>query len=140
MSRLPRPYIPLSVRADVAVKQATANGMRADADFFALSCREQIRQCLQYLFGSEPVHLDHNPALENRQKLYHNGVHVAYSPPANDPEYLIYRTKHDHHIKTNVRGDGAQYPDRVLAKRERRRARKKRKYRWASRPLRSKHK
>jgi hypothetical protein len=95
----------------------------------------QLARLALYLGAAlfEPLHLDHNPALENRRKVVRKGVHVDYDPPANDPAFLIYRTKHDHHIKTNVRGDGAQYSDRVLAKRERRRTKGKRK----SRPLKS---
>jgi hypothetical protein len=38
---------------------------------------------------------------------------------------LLYREKHAHHIKTNVHGDGAQHPDRVLIRRERQRTKKK---------------
>lgn len=79
-------------------------------------------------FGCEvkDLRLDHNPALATRMKRSHfNGKKwiAFYSPDANDPNYLVYREKHDHHIKTNVRGDGAQHPDRVLIKRERRRQR-----------------
>jgi hypothetical protein len=69
------------------------------------------------------LHLDHDPALGARQKLVKGGVHVGYFPDANDPEFLIYREKHAHFIKTNVRGIGAQHPDRVLIKKERKRSR-----------------
>ncbi len=68
----------------------------------------------------EDLRLDHDPALGARRKVFRNGVHVGYVPDANDPEHLIYREKHAHHIKTNVRGDGAQHPDRVLIKKNRR--------------------
>ena len=46
---------------------------------------------------------------------------TLYSPDANDPEHLVYRTAHAHLIKTNVRGEHGQHPDRVLIKKERRR-------------------
>ena len=66
------------------------------------------------------LRLDHDPALGARRKVFRKGEHVGYVPDANDPEHLIYREKHAHHIKTNVRGDGAQHPDRVLIKKNRR--------------------
>lgn len=86
------------------------------------------------------LRLDHDPALAIRKKLYltPNGGHVwtfeilkegevvRYEPDANDPAHLRYRphaAQHagSHHVKTNIRGDGAQHPDRVLIKRLRKR-------------------
>lgn len=96
------------------------------------------------------LRLDHNPALENRMKRTVPKIsrvggqrvikHIAiYSPDANDPEHLIYRTLHAHHIKTHVRGDGAQFSDTALAKRERRRKKVKVKHQWPKgRKIRSK--
>jgi len=77
--------------------------------------------------------LDHDPALATRRKKG-EGRKTVYIPDANDPEFLIYREKHAHHIKTNIKGDGAQYPDRVLIKRARgNRVKPKRK--WPTRPF-----
>lgn len=70
------------------------------------------------------LHLDHEPALENRQR-YADVTGIHYDPDANDPNHLVYRTVHEHYIKTHVRGDGAQFSDTALAKRERRRQKKK---------------
>lgn len=71
------------------------------------------------------LRLDHNPALGLRKKIMGlvNGerVIVGYIPHEHSVADLEYRSDHGHHIKTNVRGDGAQYSDTVLMKRERRR-------------------
>jgi hypothetical protein len=90
------------------------------------------------LLGCEvtELQLDHDPALENRP---FNKRTQKYKPDANDPNYLIYREKHAHHIKTNVRGDGAQLSDAAQARKRKRSERKKtkRKTVWPTRPLRS---
>ena len=75
---------------------------------------------IRFLFGDQVVHLDHHPALAAREKVFRNGEHVGYIPAANDPDYLLYREEAEHRLKTNVRGDGAQHPDRVLIKKQRR--------------------
>lgn len=132
MPRLLRPYIPLDVRIRVLARQL---GDMWPDDIVRISTRKRMLtkvlalklDKLASLLGchdAKGLHLDHDPALENREKVFRRGAHVGYRPDANDPEFLIYREKHAHHIKTNVRGDGAQYPDRVLAKRERRRRKK----------------
>lgn len=123
MAKLLRPYIPISVRVQVAERMAGLKCMDPSQSV-------QLRSLLQLMFYDETVHLDHDPALENRKKIYRKGVHVEYDPPANHPDFLIYRTKQDHQIKTNVRGDGAQYSDRALAARERRRKKPRKKYNW----------
>ena len=143
MPRLHRPNIPLSVRCRVAMRQlgelwpdealkAHEGGLGAFLDRLLFKLAE--------LLGCEVAdfRLDHDPALATRRRKG-EGKKTRYFPDANDPEFLIYREKHAHHIKTNVRGDGAQYPDRVLIKRAKNKRRKvrKRKARWASRPLRS---
>jgi hypothetical protein len=83
------------------------------------------------------LRLDHDPALCNReQRVYWRGDDVQgmnrivlYTPAANDPEHLIYRSHADHDIKTRVRGDGAQHSDlalrRIAKRRERKEARGK---------------
>jgi hypothetical protein len=88
--------------------------------------------------GIKDLRLDHDPALATREQTG-EGKDTVYHPGANNPAFLIYREKHAHHIKTNVRGDGAQFPDRVLITRERRRRKGKRakpKRKWPSRPFR----
>jgi len=46
-----------------------------------------------------------------------------YHPDANDPQYLIYRSAANHDIKTRVRGDGAQFSDLALIRRQKKRDR-----------------
>lgn len=108
-----RPHIPFKARCKVAIRQ-----LGADADdllcFFEndrLTHSTLLVLLLHRLarkLGCErnELHLDHNPALALRQKTKRGWI-----PDANDPEFLIYRDKHSHHIKTNVRGDGAQRSD-----------------------------
>src|SRR5260221_6888070 len=128
MPRLPRPRIPLKIRLIVALRQIGEPNPEAKAEH-AAGCqmlKKLLDQVLMILAAKlecsvDDLRLDHDPALENRRKVFRKGVHVDYIPPANSPDDLIYREKHAHHIKTNVRGDGAQYADNVIAKRERRR-------------------
>lgn len=77
------------------------------------------------------LHLDHDPALENRRQLFRNPGSTTphgYVPDANDPNFLLYRIGgfrgSDHDIKTRVRGERGQFADNVIAKRARRRAKK----------------
>lgn len=145
MPRLPRPHIPLVVKCYVASRQL---GHSRDATTASIEATSNKRKLLSgllaqlaELLGCEPkdLRLDHDPALAIRHRVERDGRIVGYIPDANNPDFLIYRTKTEHHIKTNVRGDGAQFPDRVLIKRERRRRKgpqngdKKRK--WGSRPF-----
>lgn len=92
------------------------------------------------------LHLDHDPALGSREKVFRKGVHVGYKPDANDPEHLYYREATAHRLKTNVRGEHGQHPDRVLIKKQRRleRGPKPKKggrirqlIKWPKRPLKS---
>jgi len=114
--RLPRPYIPYDVRVQVAARQIIEAGLTwaTDATLDALPESKKLHALLLILFCDDEMghlHLDHDPALVNRKKIYRNGAHVDYDPPANDPRYLVYRTRQDHDIKTRVRGDGAQRSD-----------------------------
>jgi hypothetical protein len=164
MARLYRPSIPVEVKCRVALRQlgemfidavieadrprpgdAYMKGIKAFVPRRGLGVllAEKLAVLAELLNCKiEDLRLDHNPALGARQRRG-EGKHTVYMPVANDPEYLIYREKHAHHIKTNIRGDGAQHPDRVLIKRERRRTSKnsakvkKPKRKWGSRPLRS---
>jgi hypothetical protein len=131
MPRLYRPSIPVEVKCRAALRQlgelwideaigANHGGMGAFLDRLLFKMAELLNCEVKGL------RLDHNPALATRERKG-EGKNTIYKPDANDPEFLIYREKHAHHIKTNVRGDGAQYPDRVLIKRARKQKRKPRK-------------
>jgi len=72
---------------------------------------------LKLLFANQPFQLDHDPALVNRE---FNKRNHRYTPDANDPVYLVYRTKDAHDIKTRVRGDGAQHSDLGLRRKMKR--------------------
>jgi hypothetical protein len=131
MTKRIRPYIPLAVRVAVAHRQLAASGIWTSAHLAAMRNSPaplgfQLLRALTMLFGTEPgtPHLDHNPALRTRTFNPRTG---RYTPDANDADYLIYRTAAEHRIKTLVRGDGAQHPDRVLINKERRRGKPKRK-------------
>ena len=136
MARLPRRHIPLSVRCEVAERQLRSRGFdpRQFADVSPLS--ERLAFLLTALFEGRDCQLDHEPALVNRKQIRDvDGVLLRYEPDEHDPAHLMYREKHDHLIKTTVRGDHGQFSDMVLAKRERRRAKKaagklKRKTKW----------
>ncbi len=103
-----RPYIPLAVRVKVAERQLVYSGRSSSrfVKYFPLGRR--LKSLLQDLFGDEKAHLDHYPALVLRD---YDIILKRYNPDANDPDYLIYRTVHSHHIKTNVHGEGAQRSD-----------------------------
>jgi hypothetical protein len=143
--RLPRPYIPLAVRASVARRQFREKLPNT----FALKCAHydtlpaarRLRLFLHYVFFEKPCHLDHDPPLAARKKVfYSNGEFAGYDPPANDPDFLVYRAREDHRVKTYVRGEHGQYSDTVLIKRDRKREKKAgkvRKYRWPKRKLKS---
>ncbi len=141
MAKLPRPHIPLNVRCIIAMRQLGETCEVRDRSWSRLLADLLFR--LSSKLGCEPkeLRLDHDPPLAVRKIVYSmTGQFVRYIPDANDPDHLIYRTAHNHHIKTNVRGDGAQFPDRVLIKRERRRRKgstKKPGAKIKSRPLKS---
>ncbi len=135
MPRLYRPHIPLEVRCRVAERQLSRYGLtiewRVDEKGLKPSSGERLSTLLKVLAAAlhcevEDLRLDHDPALATRMKRSMPSGITAYSPDANSPDHLIYREKHAHHIKTNVRGDHGQHPDRVLIKRERKRQRDKR--------------
>lgn len=133
MKNRPRPTIPLAVRVQVADRQCRRHGISplsptSTAAAIPRRLSDRLAFALHSLFGDERPHLDHDPPL--RVRAYNprvKDVAARYTPNANDPNHLIYRTAHEHRIKTNVRGDGAQHPDRVLINRERDRERNKRK-------------
>ena len=142
MARLPRPHIPVEVKLRVAlaglgeifineVIEQHKGGLQAFLE------QTLIQLAAFLLCAPGDLDLDHNPPLAARERILNNGEIVGYKPDANDPDFLRYRERRAHKIKTNVRGDGAQYPDRVLIKRrrkhERRDGRVKRKREWAKR-------
>jgi hypothetical protein len=118
--KLPRPYIPLEVRLQVAIRQATLAGLW----FHTLPKNRRFNRAdkldiiLAYLFGFPPnVNLDHDPSLCNRKFNPRTG---KYSPDANDPDYLIYRRAEDHRTKTIVRGEHGQHSDLGLRRKNKR--------------------
>jgi hypothetical protein len=83
-----RPYIPLPIRLEAAL--------------------------LQLGLDQKTAELDHDPALELRERVYvwrydrtmlsdHGGQYYTV-PDANDPKYLVWRSKADHARKTNGPG------------------------------------
>lgn len=142
MSRLPRPNVPTAVELAVVLRQngddaATVKATVArskksrrlsadrDANLFVLACT------LACPVAS--LDLDHDPALENREKLVEmpdgrrrrvviapkGAVVLRYFPDANDPEHLFYRPREHEHggshkVKTLVRGDHGQHSDLAL--------------------------
>lgn len=130
MSRLLRPNPPLAVRLTVALRQLGKMEVFAIPVYVEhvrhtrrLGVRlSQTLDSLAHKIGCprDQLRLDHDPALENRLKLFVRDFHVDYNPLANDPEYLFYRPHGpefigSHLIKTNVHGDHGQHSDRAMA-------------------------
>lgn len=110
----PRPHIPLSVRAEVAERQL-------GACLLSGKLAERLAWALKQLFGGELFHLDHDPPLAARRKVFDRaGAFVDYDPPANSAPHLIYRTVETHRVKTYVRGEHGQLSDRMLINRAKR--------------------
>jgi len=116
--KLPRPYIPIPIRIKVARRQL--RGFGASDALMTRAHGERPEVYLDRLLTGlslyfenlfRPLQLDHDPALCNRKFSPRTG---KYKPDANDPRFLIYRTKLDHDFKTRVRGDGAQLSDLAL--------------------------
>lgn len=112
--RRSRPYIPLAIKLAVAERQAIMAPMPG------ANKRDRLQGILAMLFGSKEVQLDHTIALVNRKFNPRTG---RYTPDANNPDFLVWRTKEDHDIKTRVRGDGAQHSDLALRRKSKRIAR-----------------
>lgn len=134
--KLLRPYIPLKVRVEVAFRQMFLKDMAGlvDARLRARPDRERLDEAIHALFGKARVHLDHCPPLMLRERR-RDGTYV---PDANDPEFLVYRSKEDHRTKTFVRGDGAQRSDmgqRRYLKKVAANRKPKRKHKWPKRKL-----
>ena len=165
MARIPRPYIPIETRCRVVLRQLgemfrdqvikAYKPQPGDAYLKGIGVvitRRGLKVLLQEKLAIlaetmncqvSDFNLDHDPPLAAREKKWRNGQIVGYIPDANDPEHLFYRPhgpqfEGSHLIKTNVRGDRGQYPDRVLIKRQQRREMGKRptpKRKWPSRPF-----
>lgn len=125
--RLPRPHIPIEIRCLVAARQIGCS--KPTAKNLGAVLREILLPILAHHWECKvaDLRLDHEPALALRDKIYKNGRHVDYDPPAASADHLMYRTKQQHDIKTRIRGDGAQFSDLALIRREKRRASKLRK-------------
>lgn len=124
--RLPRPHIPIAVRCRVAMRQLGLDEieiiyqLEANARMFG-ALHEHLMLNLAGRMNCDVAdfQLDHDPALENRELRWvrRKGKRVqVYTPDANDPDCLIYRTSEDHYFKTHVRGTGAQRSDTAEAK------------------------
>lgn len=137
MARLYRPHIPLSVRVKVAERQAAAKPNEGWRFYVATGWNpkmhfgKRLKVLLEVLAQQfrctvANLRLDHDPALGARPKHRRGlGKKTYYVPDANDPDHLFYRPHGpefdgSHLIKTNVRGDHGQHPDRVLIKKQRR--------------------
>lgn len=145
MARLYRPTIPIEIKCRVALRQLgeievdnvlEANRPSRGGTSMAGTgspgrslgrLHERLMGELAEMLGCsvEDLRLDHDPPLAARpQERRGLGRKVYYVPDANDPEHLFYRPHGPEHagshlIKTNVRGDRGQHPDRVLIKRAR---------------------
>lgn len=134
MPKLYRPHIPLSVRCKVAERQLREAFLPLEPSLDDVPTKPLARrlrlllEALVVLKGCEvsDLRLDHDPPLGGRPR-HRRGLNprTFYTPDANDPDHLFYRPhgpEHEgsHLIKTNVRGDHGQHPDRVLIKKQRR--------------------
>jgi hypothetical protein len=132
MGRLFRPHVPLSVRCNVAERQlreyTAYYGYAVAGKKTAGNRLRAMLPLLAQVFGCEvsELRLDHDPPLAARPRNSQGlGLKSRYEPDANDPDYLFYRphgAQHagSHDVKTRIRGDHGQHPDRVLIKKARR--------------------
>ncbi len=135
--RLPRPYVPLSIRLQVAAQQARELWALEPAQIkeilgYRWTLSAKLEALLVFTFANKPVELDHEPALAHRAFNPRTG---KYTPDANDPAYLVWRLANDHYRKTYQRGDGARRSDasqsRYLKRIE---AKRKAKHKFKPRP------
>lgn len=137
--KLPRPYIPLRVRVQVAVRQCRELGLCEgvfSSDFRNLATA--LRYFLGHIHGNQKVELHHRPALCNRARCLSSiAGGIRYDPDANDPDYLVYLSAADHDIETRVRGQHGDYSDLAKARKRKRieRKAKRPKRKWPSRPF-----
>jgi hypothetical protein len=101
-----RPYIPILVRLQVAMRQLRAADPTKAIDIVMrdwwserpLAVRLKI---VLYILGFRRPQLDHVPALARRHRNKRTG---RYTPDANDPEFLQWIDAADHLEKTAGRG------------------------------------
>lgn len=137
MSRLWRPHIPIEVKCRVAMRHldydtVAAGVALATSDRKLGTLLALLLEALARRLGCtvKDLRLDHDPPLGARPQFRRGlGKKTYYEPDANDPNHLLYRPhgpefEGSHLIKTNIRGEHGQHPDRVLIKKERRRLRK----------------
>lgn len=155
MPRLYRPHIPLEVKCRAALRQLEERELPDLVVARWRAIEGGLAPLLEYLLGRlakkfscevKDLRLDHDPALGLRRRRG-EGKRTVYTPAANDPEFLNYRPHGtqfagSHDVKTRIRGDGAQYSDLTLMKRERKREKKaaakdlkKKRPVWRSRPM-----
>lgn len=137
MPRLYRPHIPLSVRCEVALRQLEYTQEQIERRIFSedslaggIGFGAFLKELLDRVAKAKgcevsDLRLDHDPPLAARYRERRGlGKKTYYIPDANDPDFLKYRPHGpqfdgSHLIKTNVRGDHGQHPDRVLIKKAR---------------------
>lgn len=97
-----RPYTPVSVQVEVALRQLGYDEARRAAAMAENRRRlgELLRWALTEL-GLKRPELDHDPALARRIRCPRTG---RYTPAANDPAYLRWIEAADHLVKTAGRG------------------------------------
>lgn len=108
----PRPYIPIAIRLQVAIRQFDADNRGGSTNFFIrmrrvygnTGQRGRLAWILKALFPLATPEIDHDPALILRQ---FSPVSGKYTPDANNPDYLIWREKAAHQEKTTGRRPGA---------------------------------
>ena len=119
--RLPRPYIPLAIRVQVAERQmkeltgcVCTDEFGVPNELAGVSLSARLKAALFHLSsgGDNKLDLHHRPALVNRKRKK-NG---DYDPPANSPDHLVYLPKDVHDIETRVRGQHGQHSDLALAR------------------------
>src|SRR5882762_2477026 len=108
-----RAYIPVLTRCLVARRQLreqfnveTRRANRESLSVYLERLLDELRWRLT--INSEPLQLDHDPALGLREKTVHTDGHVTYRPRETDHRYLIYRPKGKHLEKTVGRKPGAE--------------------------------
>lgn len=147
--------IPVGAQLAAAERQLAERFAGTPLTIVFTSGTRRLKVILDLLFDGAKTHCDHNPALILR--AYNpriKNVAERYTPNANDPAYLVHRTVQDHHLKTNVRGDGAQRSDTAERMHQRRmdenRGKRKRRpkakiarpknFKWPSRPFQKRRK
>ena len=126
---LPRPHIPFEVCCRVLLVQLGTLPHLIDrflaenkGRYEAYHNELKPRLAEQLNCKTDELHLDHTLPLAARKKIRNEfGEVVGYDPDANDPDYLRYRVRVAHEFKTNKKGDGAQFRDRALINRQKRR-------------------